>query len=99
MGSPSRTFPRSRSRRPCSPVPGAARSPFRGSPAMAREPGRSGAGPRPRAYSTDVVRPGFYPHSMVKNPTRIDLLELDIDLRLTDLWREACEITEWNLDV
>ena len=26
-------------------------------------------------------------------------LELDIDLRLTDLWREAGEITEWNLDV
>ncbi len=47
----------------------------------------------------DVVRPGFYPHSMVKKPTRIDLLELDIDLRLTDLWREAGEITEWNLDV
>ena len=46
------------------------------------------------------VRPGFYPHSMVKKqPSRIDLLELDIDLRLTDLWREAGEITEWNLDV
>jgi hypothetical protein len=36
---------------------------------------------------------------MAKNPSRIDLLELDIDLRLTDLWREAGEITEWNLDV
>ena len=32
-------------------------------------------------------------------PTRIDLLELDIDLRLTDLWREAAEIEEWNLEV
>jgi hypothetical protein len=32
-------------------------------------------------------------------PTRIDLLELDIDLRLTDLWREAAEVTEWNLEV
>ena len=32
-------------------------------------------------------------------PSRIDLLELDIDLRLTDLWREACEVTEWNLEV
>ena len=32
-------------------------------------------------------------------PTRIDLLELDIDLRLADLWREAMEIEEWNLDV
>ena len=32
-------------------------------------------------------------------PTRIDLLELDIDLRLTDLWREAADIAEWNLEV
>ncbi len=36
---------------------------------------------------------------MPKRPTRIDLLELDIDLRLTDLWREVAEIREWNLDV
>lgn len=36
---------------------------------------------------------------MPKSPTRIDLLELDIDLRLADLWREAGEIAEWNLDV
>ncbi|MBV8257298.1 MAG: hypothetical protein JO073_05710 [Actinobacteria bacterium] len=36
---------------------------------------------------------------MPKNPTRIQLLELDIDLRLADLWREAGEIDEWNLDV
>ena len=36
---------------------------------------------------------------MPKHPTRIDLLELDIDLRLTDLWREAAEIEEWNLEV
>ena len=35
----------------------------------------------------------------MKRPSRIDLLELDIDLRLTDLWREASEIGEWNLDV
>ena len=34
-----------------------------------------------------------------KYPTRIDLLELDIDLRLADLWREAAEIDEWNLEV
>ena len=33
------------------------------------------------------------------DPTRIDLLELDIDLRLADLWREANEIDEWNLEV
>ena len=36
---------------------------------------------------------------MAKTPTRIELLELDIDLRLADLWREAGEIGEWNLDV
>ena len=36
---------------------------------------------------------------MANRPTRIDLLELDIDLRLVDLWRETSEIGEWNLDV
>jgi len=36
---------------------------------------------------------------MAQRITRIDLLELDIDLRITDLWREASEITEWNLEV
>ena len=48
----------------------------------------------------DAVRPGSYDFpDMLKQPTRIDLLELDIDLRLTDLWREAAEIEEWNLEV
>jgi len=36
---------------------------------------------------------------MAKRPSRIDLLELDIDLRLTDLWREAAGIEEWSLEV
>jgi len=36
---------------------------------------------------------------MAMRPSRIDLLELDIDLRLADLWREAGEIEEWSLDV
>lgn len=36
---------------------------------------------------------------MAKHPSRIDLLELDIDLRLADLWHEASEIGEWNLEV
>ncbi len=36
---------------------------------------------------------------MSVRPTRIDLLELDIDLRLSDLWREAVDVTEWNLEV
>jgi hypothetical protein len=34
-----------------------------------------------------------------RTPTRIDLLELDIDLRLSDLWREAVDVSEWNLEV
>jgi hypothetical protein len=33
------------------------------------------------------------------NPSRIDLLELDIDLRLSDLWREAVDVDEWSLEV
>jgi hypothetical protein len=36
---------------------------------------------------------------MAKRPSRIDLLELDIDLRLADLWREAADIDDWNLEV
>jgi hypothetical protein len=32
-------------------------------------------------------------------PTRIDLLELDIDLRLNELWREAIGIEEWSIEV
>jgi hypothetical protein len=36
---------------------------------------------------------------VLNQPTRIDLLELDIDLRLTDLWREAVDVTDWNLEV
>ena len=36
---------------------------------------------------------------MSKRPSRIDLLELDIDLRLTDLWREAGDVGEWNLEI
>ncbi|MDP8911192.1 MAG: hypothetical protein M3M94_03910 [Actinomycetota bacterium] len=36
---------------------------------------------------------------MRRQPSRVDLLELDIDLRLADLWREATEIAEWNLEV
>jgi hypothetical protein len=36
---------------------------------------------------------------MSRRPTRIDLLELDIDLRLSDLWREAADVSEWSLEV
>jgi hypothetical protein len=36
---------------------------------------------------------------MPKRPSRIDLLELDIDLRLADLWREADDVDDWNLEV
>jgi hypothetical protein len=36
---------------------------------------------------------------MLNSPSRIDLLELDIDLRLSDLWREAAEVSDWSLEV
>ena len=36
---------------------------------------------------------------MSRRPSRIDLLELDIDLRLSDLWREAVDVSEWSLEV
>jgi hypothetical protein len=36
---------------------------------------------------------------MSRRPNRIDLLELDIDLRLCDLWREAVDVSEWSLEV
>jgi hypothetical protein len=36
---------------------------------------------------------------MPRRPSRIELLELDIDLRLTDLWAEAAEVDEWSMDV
>ena len=36
---------------------------------------------------------------MARRPSRIDLLELDIDVRLVALWREASDIEEWNFEV
>ena len=36
---------------------------------------------------------------MGRCPSRINLLELDIDLRLADLWVEAAEVEEWSLEV
>jgi hypothetical protein len=36
---------------------------------------------------------------MVAQPTPIDLLELDIDIRLHDLWREVVGVTDWSLDI
>ena len=53
-----------------------------------------------RLYRNRVCRPtASVPSPYGTRPTRIDLLELDIDLRLTDLWREAADIAEWNLEV
>ena len=45
------------------------------------------------------VRLAPYARNVFKEPTRIDLLELDIDLRISDLWREALDVSEWNLEV
>jgi hypothetical protein len=47
----------------------------------------------------DSVRPRAYARNVSRTPSRIDLLELDIDLRLSDLWREAVDVSEWNLEV
>ena len=58
---------------------------------------RAAAGGGVRAAS--AVRRCSYACLVAKRPSRIDLLELDIDLRLADLWREAAEIGEWNLEV
>ena len=92
--SPSRSGPRSRSRRPSSRARAAPRPPPRGSPARAPAQGRSAA---VRAICTEsLVRRPSDPLSTLlpcpRRPSRIDLLELDIDLRLADLWREAAGI-------
>jgi hypothetical protein len=34
----------------------------------------------------------------MNQPTRIDLLELDLDLRLTNLWADALDVQEWDLE-
>jgi hypothetical protein len=36
---------------------------------------------------------------MADVPSRIELLELDIDLRLADLWREAVDVPDWSLEI
>jgi hypothetical protein len=36
---------------------------------------------------------------MPESPSRIELLELDIDLRLADLWREALDVSDWSLEI
>ena len=51
-------------------------------PTIARRPSLTRTEPMPSDHG-----PTLFP--MAKRPSRIDLLELDIDLRLTDLWREA----------
>jgi hypothetical protein len=48
---------------------------------------------------TSYVRRSFYGLGMAKRPSRVDLLELDIDLRIADLWREMEDVTEWNLEI
>ncbi len=45
------------------------------------------------------VRHAAYARNVSREPSRIDLLELDIDLRISDLWREAVDVPEWNLEV
>ena len=50
----------------------------------------------PSAYA---VRWALYAACMATRPSKIELLELDIDLRLADLWREAGDVDEWTLEV
>ena len=63
------------------------------------EPGRADSNRATGHASAGVVRRRSYAVLMAKRPSRIELLELDIDLRLADLWREADEIDEWNLEI
>lgn len=35
---------------------------------------------------------------MTAEPTRLDLLELDIDTRLVHLWAETADIVAWDLE-
>ena len=56
-------------------------------------------GVRHRAGAYAVRPTRSLPSCMAEHPSRIDLLELDIDLRLVDLWREAAGIGEWSLEV
>jgi len=37
--------------------------------------------------------------TMAEHPSPIELLELDIDLRIADLWAETVEVDEWSVDV
>ena len=60
---------------------------------------RSHPEPTIRRGGRGSVRSPRYVLRMPRRPSRIELLELDIDLRLTDLWAEAAEVDEWNLDV
>jgi len=69
------------------------------SPREARNFVPRGSRRRPDPARRSAVRPCFYFVGMPKHPSRLDLLELDIDLRLTDLWRETAEVSEWNLEV
>src|SRR3954447_2062196 len=76
--------------------PGFARREPRATPALPRQ---EEGGTRGIMFPPCAVRPFSYAFPMPKRPSRIDLLELDIDLRLADLWREAAEIDDWNLEV
>jgi hypothetical protein len=63
---------------------------------MRRRPGRALTPDPGRAIPSDLSSTLV---AMPAPPSRIDLLELDIDLRLADLWREATTIDEWSLEV
>ena len=93
--SPSRSGPRSRSRTRCSRASSSGCDRRLG--ALLRAGTRAGPKCSRRSPSTRSLRRAVRSASSTlvscpRRPSRIDLLELDIDLRLADLWREAAGI-------
>jgi hypothetical protein len=48
--------------------------------------------------AVDPVLGSLATGASVTEPTRTDLLQLDIDLRLSSLWADALDIEEWDLE-
>jgi hypothetical protein len=63
------------------------------SPCVERSSSRPSESVRQDPYARRMAR------DLSRSPSRIDLLELDIDLRLADLWREAADVSDWSLEI
>ena len=65
-----------------------------------RSVGRVEADPPARGVrSSSAVRSPRDVQPTAKHPSPIELLELDIDIRIADLWAEMVEVDEWSVDV